>query len=183
MAHEKEHGHGDGPAEYRFCPRCGGSLDRRLMKAGEPERLVCRSCSFIFYLDPKVVAGTLFTIDRRIVLLTRGVEPSLGKWVFPGGYVDRGESVEDAAVRETKEESCVDVRLAEIVGVYSYAGSPNVIVVYAAEVIGGKLDAGDESLEVRAFEAAEIPWDDLAFDSTRAALKDYLRLYLQVKMK
>ena len=183
MADGIEHGHGHGPAEYRFCPRCGGPLARRLMKAGEPKRLVCRSCSFIFYLDPKVVTATLITIDRRIVLLRRGVEPSLGKWVFPGGYVDRGESVEDAAVRETKEESCLDVRLAKIVGVYSYSGSANVIVVYAAEVIGGNLEAGDESLEARAFDAPEIPWGDLAFDSTRDALEDYIRLYLRKKME
>jgi 8-oxo-dGTP diphosphatase len=179
MAHEKEHSHGHG--EHRFCPQCGGGLERRLLKAGEPQRLVCGICSFIFYLDPKVVAGTLFTIDGRVVLLRRGVEPSLGKWVFPGGYVDRGESVPDAAIRETKEESCLDVRLDSIVGVYSYAGSPNVIVVYAAEVIGGKLDAGDESTEAAIFDAREIPWDDLGFHSTREALRDYLRLYLHAK--
>jgi 8-oxo-dGTP diphosphatase len=179
MAHEKEHSHGHG--EYRFCPQCGGGLERRLLKAGEPKRLVCQSCSFIFYLDPKVVAGTLFTIDGRVVLLRRGVEPSLGKWVFPGGFVDRGESVTDAAIRETKEESCLDVRLDSIVGVYSYAGSPNVIVVYAAEVIGGKLDAGDESTEAATFDTRDIPWDDLGFHSTREALKDYIRLYLRAK--
>jgi ADP-ribose pyrophosphatase YjhB (NUDIX family) len=178
MAHEEEHGHDHGHGEFRFCPQCGGGLERRLMKAGEPQRLVCGVCSFIFYLDPKVVAGTLFTIDGRVVLLRRGVEPALGKWVFPGGYVDRGESVPDAAIRETKEEACLDVRLGAIVGVYSYAGSPNVIVVYTAEVVGGSLDAGDESLEAKTFDAAEIPWDDLAFHSTREALKDYLRVYL-----
>jgi 8-oxo-dGTP diphosphatase len=183
MGHEKGHGHGHGHGEYRFCPQCGGWLERRLMKIGEPERLVCRSCSFIFYLDPKVVAGTLFTLDGRVVLLRRGVEPSLGKWVFPGGFVDRGESVTDAAIRETKEESCLDVRLDSIVGVYSYAGSPNVIVVYAAEVTGGKLDAGDESTEAATFDAREIPWDDLGFHSTREALKDYIRVYLKEKME
>ncbi len=182
MAHEKEHGHGHAHGEYRFCPQCGGALERRLVKAGEPERLVCAVCSFIFYLDPKVVAGTLFTIDGRIVLLRRGVEPSLGKWVFPGGYVDRGESVADAAIRETKEEACLDVRLNSIVGVYSYAGSLNVIVVYAAEVVGGKLEAGDESVEARLFTAGEIPWSELAFDSTREALQDYLRVYINGKV-
>ncbi|HEX9445692.1 MAG TPA: NUDIX hydrolase [Candidatus Binatia bacterium] len=186
MAHEDKRGHGHhhhapGKAgqEYRFCPRCGAGLERRLVKTGEPERLVCRGCEFIFYLDPKVVAGTLFTIDRKIVLLRRGVEPSLGKWVFPGGYVDRGESVPDAAVRETKEESCLDVRLGATVGVYSYAGSPNVIIVYAAVVTGGELAAGDESVEAKAFDAGEIPWRNLGFDSTRDALEDYIRLYLK----
>jgi 8-oxo-dGTP diphosphatase len=183
MAHGKEHGHhhahGHKAPEYRFCPKCGGGLASKLVKNGEPERLVCERCSFIFYLDPKVVAGTVFTIDGGIVLLRRGVEPSLGKWVFPGGYVDRGESVAAAAVRETKEESCLDVRLASILGVYSYAGSPNVIVVYAAEVIGGALAAGDESVEARTFTPAELPWRELGFDSTRDAIKDYVRLYLK----
>jgi 8-oxo-dGTP diphosphatase len=187
MAHGKEHGHAHahahGAPEYRFCPKCGGGLERRLVKNGEPERLVCARCAFIFYLDPKVVAGTVFAIDRRIVLLRRGVEPSLGKWVFPGGYVDRGESVADAAIRETKEESCLDVRLNSIVGVYSYAGSPNVIVVYAAEVIGGELAAGDESVEARTFDPDEIPWDELAFDSTRDAIREYLHLYVKSGMR
>jgi len=74
--------------------------DYRVVKTNEPKRLVCQSCSFIFYQDPKVVAGTVFTVDGGIVLLKRSVEPALGKWVFPGGYVDRGEAVHEAAVRE-----------------------------------------------------------------------------------
>src|SRR5262249_49518135 len=126
MAHGKEHhhghAHGHGAPEFRFCPKCGGGLERRIVKNGEPARLVCSDCAFIFYLDPKVVAGTVFTIDRRVVLLRRGVEPSLGKWVFPGGYVDRGESVADAAVRETKEESCLDRAPRPIVRGYAPAG-------------------------------------------------------------
>ena len=180
---ERAKGHSHGTVEYRFCPRCGGGLEPRRIKASEPERLVCRSCSFIFYLDPKVVVGTLFAIDQRVVLLRRGVEPGMGRWVFPGGYVDRGESVQDAAIRETKEESCLDVRLHSLVGVYSYQRSPNVIVVYAAEVVGGKLEAGDESVEARTFGATEIPWEELAFPSTRDALRDYIRLYLSGKME
>jgi len=170
--------HGDGHFEFRFCPRCGGTLEQRLVKANEPKRLVCQGCSFIFYQDPKVVAGTIFTLEGGIVLLKRSVEPSLGKWVFPGGYVDRGESVRDAAVRETKEESELDVKLGPLLNVYSYPRSPNVIVVYTAEVTGGRLCAGDESLEAGAFPPSKIPWNDLAFDSTREALNDYLKRYL-----
>lgn len=177
--HEDIHAHDHSPVEYRFCPRCGGRLQRRRLKAIEPERLVCEKCEFIFYLDPKVVAGTIFTLDHRVVLLRRGVEPALGKWVFPGGYVDRGESVQEAAVRETKEECDLDVKLASLLNVYSYSDSPNVIVVYAAETIGGELKAKDESVEARAFAPAAIPWQELAFHSTRDALQDYIRLYLK----
>ena len=170
---QQAHGH----IEYHFCPRCGGALDHRVVKANEPKRLVCQTCSFIFYQDPKVVAGTVFTLEGGIVLLKRGVEPALGKWVFPGGYVDRGESVRDAAVRETKEECQLAVKLGPLLNVYSYPRSPNVIVVYTAEVIGGELAAADESLEARIFSRQEIPWDELAFDSTRDALRDYMKLY------
>jgi len=181
VSEDKDHSHGHGHVEYRFCPRCGGNLERRKIKVIEPERLVCDRCSFIFYLDPKVVAGTIFTIDDRVVLLRRGVEPSIGKWVFPGGYVDRGESVQDAAVRETKEECDLDVKLRSLLDVYSYPRSPNVIVVYAAEVIGGELKARDESVEAQKFIASEIPWQELGFPSTRDALMDYIRLYLAGK--
>ena len=175
------HPHHPGGSGYRFCPHCGGPLDRRKLKAHEPERLVCRDCSFIFYLDPKVVAGTVFTIDNRVALLRRGIEPAINRWVFPGGYVDRGESVQIAAVRETKEESHLDVKICSLLGVYSYADSANVIVVYTAEVVGGELKAGDESVEARTFDILEIPWDELAFPSTQEALQDYLRLYFGAK--
>jgi len=177
-AHDKHHhGHGHGHVEFRFCPRCGGALESRVLKVNEPKRLVCQVCSFIFYQDPKVVAGTIFTLEGGIVLLKRGVEPALGKWVFPGGYVDRGESVQEAAVRETKEESQLDVRLGPLLNVYSYPQSPNVIVVYTAEVIGGALTAADESVDARIFAPNEVPWQELAFDSTKEALNDYIDAY------
>ena len=183
MADEHDHHHAHGHVEYRFCPRCGGGLDKRMVKSNEPKRLVCQACSFIFYQDPKVVAGTIFTLDGKIVLLKRGVEPAIGKWVFPGGYVDRGESVQEAAIRETKEESQLDVKLGPLLNVYSYPRSPNVIVVYTAEIISGELGAGDESLEAKTFAPKEIPWSDLAFDSTKDALKDYIRTYLTGRME
>src|SRR5918994_1583348 len=175
-SHHQHHAHGH--IEYRFCPRCGGGLETRSIKAFEPKRLVCQACSFIFYQDPKVVAGTIFTLNGGVVLLRRGVEPAMGKWVFPGGYVDRGESVQEAAVGETPEESRVGVKLGSLLNVYSYSGSPNVIVVYTAEVVSGELAAGDESVDAAVFMPENIPWDELAFDSTRDALKDYIRLYL-----
>ncbi|HEY7713040.1 MAG TPA: NUDIX hydrolase [Candidatus Binatia bacterium] len=177
--HRHHHGHSHGQLEYRFCPRCGGDLRHRTVKTNEPKRLVCQACTFIFYQDPKVVAGTVFTLDGGIVLLKRGVEPALGKWVFPGGYVDRGESVQDAAIRETKEESQLDVRLGALLNVYSYPRSPNVIVVYTAEVIGGELAAADESVEAGIFSLKEVPWHDLAFESTRDALNDYISFHFR----
>ena len=162
--------------DYRFCPPCGGRLESRVVKAGEPSRLVCTACGFVFYLDPKLASGAIFPFDGGIVLVRRAIEPSYGKWVFPGGYVDRGETLEGATVREVKEESGLDVRLVRILSIYSYPGNPVILAVFLAEVTGGSLRMDDESLEIRPFPASEIPWDDLAFPSTRAALQDYLKL-------
>ena len=163
--------------DYRFCPRCAAVLQSRVIKDGEPPRLVCAGCGFVFYLDPKVAACTISLWHGRIVLLRRAIEPSLGKWVFPGGFVDRGETVPAAAVRETLEEVSLRVSLTGILDAYSYAGSQVVVIVYAAEVVGGRPEAADECLEVRTFAPEEIPWDDLAFESTREALRDYVRRF------
>jgi ADP-ribose pyrophosphatase YjhB (NUDIX family) len=177
QAHHAAHGHD--PIEYQFCPKCGGGLAKKIVKASEPRRLVCQACSFIFYQDPKVVAGTVFTLNGGIVLLKRGVEPALGKWVFPSGYVDRGETVQDAAVRETREECRLDVKLGPLLNVYSYPRSPNVIIVYTAEVVGGTLTAADESTDAAVYAPTEVPWRELAFDSTKDGLNDYIRIYLK----
>ena len=118
--HLAEH---DETRTYRFCPRCGGELERRLLKSTEPERLVCLRCAFVFYLDPKIAVGTIIrTSDGRIVLVRRAIDPGYGKWVFPGGYVDRGEPLTTAAVREAREECGLDVRLDGLVNIYSYPG-------------------------------------------------------------
>ncbi|MCI0422118.1 MAG: NUDIX domain-containing protein [Acidobacteria bacterium] len=160
--------------EYSFCPKCGGPLESRLLKASEPARLVCTQCPFVFFLDPKVAACTVIHQPGGIVLLQRAIEPGYGKWVFPGGYVDRGETVSDAAVREAKEEVNLEVQLVSLLGVYSYRRSPVIIVVYVAETIGGALRAADEALDVRLYTPETIPWNELAFPSTREALRQYV---------
>jgi ADP-ribose pyrophosphatase YjhB (NUDIX family) len=160
---------------YQFCPRCGGTLERRQLKATEPERPVCTRCGFVFYLDPKIAVGTITRTARdRLVLVRRAIEPGFGKWVFPGGYVDRGEPLPAAAVREAREECGLEVRLDGLVNIYSYPGRVPVIVVYAATRIAGALCVDEESFETAEFSATEIPWQDLAFRSTEEGLRDYL---------
>jgi 8-oxo-dGTP diphosphatase len=159
---------------FRFCPACGGPLEARQLKAGDPSRLVCARCGFILYLDPKVAVGTVnAAAHERIVHVRRAIEPGYGLWVFPGGYVDRGEEVTVAAMREAREEAGLQVRLDGLINIYSYPGRPIVVVVYKASIVGGDLQIDDESLEARLFSRAEIPWNDLAFRSTREALEDY----------
>jgi 8-oxo-dGTP diphosphatase len=164
------------PPAYRFCPRCGNRLESRVLRAGEPPRLVCSACAFVFFFDPKVAAGVVFSYAGGVLLVQRAIHPSYGKWVFPGGYVDRGETLESAALREVREESGLVVRLTRLLGVYSFPDNPVIVVAYAGDVTGGSLKIDDESLAVRSFPPAEIPWDQLAFPSTVQVLKDYLQL-------
>jgi ADP-ribose pyrophosphatase YjhB (NUDIX family) len=136
---------------------------------------VCTRCGFVFYIDPKIAVGTVIkTEGDRIVLVRRAIEPGHGLWVFPGGYVDRGEPLTAAAVREAREECGLDVRLDSLINIYSYPGRAPVIVVYAATAIGGSLCVDDECLEAAEFDSSSIPWDRLAFRSTHEGLRDYL---------
>jgi 8-oxo-dGTP diphosphatase len=161
-------------AAYRFCPACGGALESRILKSGDPARLVCTRCGSVLYLDPKVAVGTIIASDDgRVVLVRRAIEPGYGLWVFPGGYVDRGETTTDAAIREAREEAGLQIRLDGLINIYSYPGRPIVIIVYRASIVGGELCTDDECLEARLFTREEIPWGDLAFRSTREALTDY----------
>jgi len=108
--------------EFQYCPVCGGKLNSKNLKTDEPDRLVCTKCSFVFYLDPKVVAAPLskWTVESFFSTCHRSQK---GKWVLPGGYVDRGEEVKAAAVRETEEECGLKIRTKELLGLYSYPGN------------------------------------------------------------
>lgn len=165
--------------DYRFCPSCGGTLEARRLKTGDPDRPVCTRCGFIVYVDPKVAVGAIIRWAAgdapadQIVLVRRAIEPGYGLWVFPGGYVDRGEAVTDAAIREAREEAGLEVRIDALLDVYSYAGAVPIIIVYVATRVGGELCFDEECLEVGLFAESEIPWDRLAFRSTGEALRDY----------
>jgi ADP-ribose pyrophosphatase YjhB (NUDIX family) len=162
------------PATVKFCPLCGGPLAREVIPPELREEPVCSACRFIFYLGHKVVGGTIPWEEGRLLLTRRAIHPAYGKWTFPGGYVDWGESVEAGAIRETREETGLDVDLGTLVGIYSYADSPIVIVVYGARITGGSVRLCPENDRVQWLTPGEIPWDDLAFPSTRAALRDFL---------
>jgi 8-oxo-dGTP diphosphatase len=165
--------------EFRFCPVCGGGLESKVLREGEPLRLVCTLCGYVHYLDPKVVACSVVELDHGIVLLRRASQPQRGKWVIPGGYVDRNEEVRAAAIRETFEETGLRTHIRGLLGVYSYPGRLAVVVVYVAGHLSGDLVVGDESEEAMLCLPEEIPWEDLAFQSTADALRDYIKMRTQ----
>ena len=161
-------------ANYKYCPQCGGGLEKRLIKPGEPQRLVCTACGFIFYLDPKLSVIVVIPLDGGVVMVRRSIEPGYGLWVVPGGFVDLGEVVEDALVRETQEETLLTVRPIRLLNIYSYPDHRTVIAAYLTEYVSGELTAGDETLEARVFGLKEIPWPKIAFSSTKEALREYI---------
>jgi len=156
-------------AQARFCPRCG-----RPAEVTFPRLLSCPDCGFREYYNPEPVAAVIpFDAHGRVILLRRGFEPSAGRWTFPGGFVDLGESVEDAARRETDEELAMAIELGALVGVYSRPDDRVVLIVYRALALG-EPSTTPEAPEVRVFTPGEIPWQELAFWSTRRALRDAL---------
>ena len=143
------------------------------MPPDQREQAVCSACAFVFYLNPKVVAATIPEDAGRILLTRRSIDPGRGLWTFPGGFVDFGETVTDAAIRETFEETGLAVRLTGLLNVFTYPAAP-VIIVYRARVTSGTLTscAENDALEWVAPDA--IPWDRLAFPSTREALSEWV---------
>ncbi len=162
--------------EFHFCPVCGAKLESVQLKEHEPARLVCTECAFVFYLDPKLAACAIVEKEGKILLTKRDLYPRKGKWALPGGHVDRGEVVEKAAIRETQEECGIKARITGLLGLYSNTGQTVALAVYQAEFVSGKLIAGDEIQEAVFFRREEIPWDDLAFQDTVDALRDYCKI-------
>jgi ADP-ribose pyrophosphatase YjhB (NUDIX family) len=157
--------------DVRFCPRCGSQATISF-----PRSITCGNCGYGAFYNPKPVACAIpATPAGDLILLRRGFEPQRGLWSMPGGFVDLGETVEDAAIREAKEEINVDIELTQLVGVYSRSTERIVVVVYAARTEGTPTRT-EEALEVHAFRPNTIPWDQLAFWSDGRALRDYLDL-------
>ena len=155
--------------DVRFCPRCGKTPD-----VDFPQRIMCPHCGYGAYYNPKPVAAAIpVTADGNIILLRRGFDPGKDLWTFPGGFVDLGESVEEATQREAQEELEIDLALTGLVGVYSRPQDRVVLIVFAATTTDTPRTT-PEATHVTAFKPDAIPWQELAFWSTTAALRDAL---------
>lgn len=163
-----------------YCTVCGQSLVEQFVPQEERERLVCSQCGHIHYINPKIVAGTIPIQDGGVWLLRRAIEPRLGAWTFPAGFMEMGESVKDAATRETMEELNLQVKLGPLLNVYSRSITSTVHIVYLAEAISTP-SAGKETLDFALFAPDSIPWDDLAFWSTHEALRDWIAVLSRLR--
>jgi ADP-ribose pyrophosphatase YjhB (NUDIX family) len=159
----------------RFCGRCGNELRFGAIDGEDRHRSSCPSCGHITYVNPRLVVTTLpITDDGLVVLIRRGIEPGLGSWAQPGGFLEVDESVDEAAVRETLEETGLVIRPGEIVGLYTRLEAAVVVLVLEARVVGGTAGTTAEALEIEAFAPDAIPWSGLAFKTTYWALVDWL---------
>ena len=163
------------PAEVRFCALCGAEMELRTVLPDRKRHRVCPRCGFIFFPSGKLVAGCIVVDAGRVLLLRRGIEPALGKWTFPGGFVNFGESAAEAALRETLEEVGMRVMLGAVLGVYFDPRNAKAsVVTYLATPAEGEPALTAEAVEVAYFEPAAIPWNELAFRSTHDALTDWV---------
>jgi ADP-ribose pyrophosphatase YjhB (NUDIX family) len=162
--------------DLHYCPACAAPLIARLIPTEDRPRLMCDR-GHILYVNPKMVVGVIPERRGRILLMRRAIEPRYGAWTFPGGFIEIDESVEECAAREAREETGAEVEVLDLVGVYSKPvphGPGIVSIVYRGRVKSAKLDPGREALEAKWFDPKDIPWDDLAYDTTRWALRDWV---------
>jgi ADP-ribose pyrophosphatase YjhB (NUDIX family) len=161
----------------RYCARCGGRLAFGPVSGEDRPRYHCTECGHVTYVNPRIVATALpITDDGRIVLIRRAIPPGVGTWAQPGGFLEADETVIQGAVRETLEETGLEIVPTEIVGIYPQPRASVVIVVYRADIAGGEMVITDETLEVQAFEIDDLPWEGIGFNTSLWAIRDYVRI-------
>jgi ADP-ribose pyrophosphatase YjhB (NUDIX family) len=164
-------------SNLNFCSRCGSPLRLGPVEGEDRERLACESCGHIVYVNPRLVVTAFPLTDRgELVLLRRGIEPGYGTWAQPGGFLEVDETVNQAAIRETFEETGLLIEPGEIIGLYTRLEAAVVTIAFEARVVGGVAMVTPEALEVRTFTPEEIPWQGIAFNTTVWALRDWLAL-------
>ncbi|MFC6670131.1 NUDIX hydrolase [Marinobacterium aestuariivivens] len=155
----------------KYCSQCGNTVSQTIPPGDNRPRHVCDGCGTIHYSNPNIIAGCLPVYGDRVLLCRRAIEPRLGFWTLPAGFMENGESTEQAAARETLEEARAQVRIGDLYTVTSIIHLNQVQMLYLAELDQPEFGPGDESLEVALFSEEQIPWDDLAFQTIRNALR------------
>lgn len=156
-----------------FCSVCGAAVAQEVPPGDNLPRHVCTACKTVHYQNPRMVVGTLPVWEEKILLCRRAIEPRLGYWTLPAGFMENGETLEQAAARETQEEAGCPIELMDLFSLVSIPHIHQVHFFYRARMIADTCDPGDETLETRLFAEDEIPWDDLAFRSVTLTLRHF----------
>ncbi|HEX5647112.1 MAG TPA: NUDIX hydrolase [Nitrospira sp.] len=157
-----------------YCSQCGAPVIQKIPPGDNLPRHVCGQCESIHYHNPKIVAGCIPEWEDQILLCRRAIEPRRGLWTFPAGFMEIGESTEEAAIRETKEEAQADVEITALHAVLSLPHIGQVYLVFRGRMLSPTYEAGTESLEVGLFSFPAIPWEQIAFPVVREALRRYV---------
>lgn len=157
----------------KFCSACGGTVELRIPADDNRARYICTACNTIHYQNPRLVIGSIPVWQDKVLLCRRAIEPQYGKWTFPGGFMENGESTAQAAMRETLEEASARIAITDLYSMYSLPYIDQVHLLFRAELLDLDFAPGTESLEVRLFAETEIPWDELAFRPVRYSLEHY----------
>jgi len=161
-------------AAMKFCPDCAAPVALRVPEGDSRARFVCTACGHVHYQNPRIVVGCIPEWQGRLLICRRAIEPRLGYWTIPAGFLENGESLHAGAARETLEEACAQVDVGSPVALVNVLRSEQVHVMFRARMLDARHAAGVESLETALVEAADLPWKDLAFSSVRFALERYL---------
>ncbi|MCK4865708.1 MAG: NUDIX hydrolase [Gammaproteobacteria bacterium] len=157
----------------KFCSECGNTVVHRIPEGDNLPRFICEHCDIIHYQNPKLIVGCLPVWNEQVLLCKRAIEPSYGLWTLPAGFMENQESLEEAALRESREEANANLDIQNIYSVISLPHINQIYVLYRAKLLDLDFYAGSESLDVQLFNEADIPWEQLAFKTIERTLKQY----------
>ena len=157
----------------KFCSRCGHQVFSKIPEGDTRERFVCDSCKTIHYENPRNVVGTIPVWEDKVLLCKRAIQPRLGFWTLPAGFLEVGESTTAGAIRETFEEAGAQIEIGALFSLLNVIHAEQVHLFYLAQLKEPIFSPGIESLEVALFSESEIPWDNLAFPTIRKTLEWY----------
>ena len=160
--------------EQKFCGVCASPTEIRVPEGDHLPRRMCPQCGTIHYENPRVVVGCVAEFETRLLICRRAIEPRRGYWTLPAGFLENGETLEAGAARECREEAMATVEIGGLLMLANVPPARQVHVFFRARLAVPEFGAGPESLDVRLVDAAQIPWEDLAFPSNRCALEALL---------
>ena len=157
----------------KFCSDCGAAVSLKIPAGDSLPRYVCDACATIHYQNPKMIVGCIAEWENRILLCRRAIEPRMGLWTVPAGFMENGETTAQGASRETLEEANARVEVGPLYAMYNIPHINQVYILFRARLLDLDFSAGTESLEVKLFDEADIPWEQIAFATVRNTLTHY----------
>ena len=161
--------------DVKYCSQCGAAVALRIPPGDNVPRYVCDDCGHVHYQNPKIVAGCIVEWGGKVLLCRRAIEPRRGLWTLPAGFMENGETTQQAAARETMEEACAQAINLSLYGVFNLPHISQVYIMFRGSLRDGQFSAGLESLEAALFVEEDIPWAELAFPVVRETLRLFCR--------